>query len=942
MQHGNRNSPFNPPTHQQYSALRVMSAPQGFPQPVGPPQTPYQPYPQTQQYGPPNPQTQYQFAQGPSQHGFYPPGPQSQPSYSTPPPVAVTYANQPYSYPPNQPQNTFGPQQFGYAPPSQYIDPQPNSAQQYGPPQPQQYGPPLGPTPYQPQPVTYQEPQSNGYFNGNFPTAPPNFQGSVNQQWSSAPPSTWIAPPYQPQQPNYSGSNHPSGAPVFPHQQQHPRHSSQQINQRLSNENNQLQFPKDTQPMNSTSTAESKASSTVSTPQGERDTAATSAGKEANSRPGPAKAAEESKESEVIETQLFEWELEKIFKLPATHDIVALAQPLSHDFDLSPVPQLNPLGTCVSRYASKDNVKQFTSSIRDALDWPFRKEDPAFAELDFDSPLIPLREIPAWMEARDSNQSGAEDTLMHDTADASRKRPRFSPADGDQDNQIDSDVQDDLDNTSEKEDGQNPKKRQKTETIGEHVDEKAGTPEMTTKFYENRVGTPCLVTDDDAWAPQPGEGAEPVDPTEALLASLGVTGSPKPVDDSPLPPYQPLPEQLSPPISSSPSKKEPQTPISATPTNSQGKVAHTRRREGNLQGSHQKFKPTPPRLNTENRPPQFAPPGNAPSLNGLPMQPQISSLAQAPYQNGPSINSQYGHPQIGTSSNVNYGSNAMHGNEQYGNPCRTNNNSLSGPPHNGNSAYGNNMPGPQPNGNPMYAQGTSGVGCPQPDNNHNGLPKSLPYFNVSAQNAPYGPGPDPQNQQPQFASGLSQSNNSVGQQQPQYNSGPPNQLANGPQGNHNYSNQNNHQQYGSYTQNNTPVRQDSGYGSAGGFGSNDSAQNNFPVQQNPQAQSQQTKMYPPHQSSDGLPRNGNGMNGNQSTKGSMQSEIQSATSKENPIKQGNSPTVNIFSADSNLSDREDSPLSDNSKEILGLLETKKKKGPKRPAPIVEAAYSRRW
>lgn len=67
-----------------------------------------------------------------------------------------------------------------------------------------------------------------------------------------------------------------------------------------------------------------------------------------------------------------------------------------------------------------------------------------------------------------------------------------------------------------------------------------------------------LTCPDDEWSPldgagdmetpQPGESAAPVaptDPIEALLASLGVTGSPKPVDDRPLPPYQPLPEYSS-------------------------------------------------------------------------------------------------------------------------------------------------------------------------------------------------------------------------------------------------------------------------------------------------------------------------------------------------------------------------------------------------------------
>lgn len=890
--------------------------------------------------------------------------------YSAP----AQYPNQ--SYPSNQFPNNSGPQQFGSPQQNnpQYNSPQPNGPQlngpqPYGPPQPQQYGQPQAPAAYQGQPVGYQAPQQNGSFNGRPPTAPSNFQGPVKQKWNNAGPANGSAPPpFQRQQRNYSDSSNPSGAPVFQGQQQHSRNASQQSNHRapaLSNGNKQQQAPKQAQTTKPAPAAQSKASSGANTPRGERESTASSAAKETNPRPANAakpssgKANEESREvSEAAEAQQFEWDLEKIFKSPTPHEIVALAQPLSHDFDLTPVPQLNPEATCISRYAIKDNVKEFTGSVRDPPDWPSRQEDPVHAELKLDSPLIPLDEILAWTEARHAAQNGGTDTLMNDDVDASRKRFRSREASevlGD--GQNDADTQTDLENGLEDNSTSQPNKRQKTES-GENANGRAGTPEMTTMFYETRDGTPCLATDDEAWAPQPGESAAPpapTDPMEALLASLGVTGSPKPVDDRPLPPYQPLPEHSSRPISSgtnpSPLKKQPLTLIPGHQSKFQGKVAPAINGQGNMQGSQQQFRPTPPTANSQNHHPQFGP-----SNNGLPFQPQFppsGPSVQTPYQNGAPSNGQYGMPQNGPPS---YGGNNMRGNQQNGNSMYSNNNNMPGPPQNGNPMYGNNMPGPPQNGNPMYnqnmpgppqngnpmyGQNMPGPGYQQANNHQFGPPVNPPYFNGNAPNAPYGPGP--QNQPPQYELGPNQNNNNNfnGQQQPmqppQLNNGPPNQYPNGPQGNPQFNNQFNQQQYGPNVQNNAPFRQDSGYASAGGF-SNGSAPNNFSDQQNPQAQSQQMQMQmpPPQKSHDGLPSNT--MNGHQSTNANMNNETRLEPSKETPNGEENAtPPPN-----ENASDREDSPLSDNSKDILGLLETKKKKGPKRPAPIIEAAYSRRW
>ena len=238
-----------------------------------------------------------------------------------------------------------------------------------------------------------------------------------------------------------------------------------------------------------------------------------------------------SEEGEVAEVDPleaeFKWEMEKIFKESLPTENVILAQPLSTKFDMTPVPLIH-IGPApsVSRYARKDNVKEFIRPIRSQPQWSYLQEDPAFSDTKTDDELIPLEEVTYWMAKRQgvdpyilSSRIGEQnsDDRHDDAASTTNMESSTESVAGDtQDkHQCVEDVDHGMPDTST---GQEP---------GTPPAIRPGTPTL------DRTGTPSLDTVDDVWAPQPGEGAlatsEIQDPTEALLASLGVTGSPKPV-----------------------------------------------------------------------------------------------------------------------------------------------------------------------------------------------------------------------------------------------------------------------------------------------------------------------------------------------------------------------------------------------------------------------------
>ncbi|CAD6504756.1 BgTH12-00259 [Blumeria graminis f. sp. triticale] len=125
----------------------------------------------------------------------------------------------------------------------------------------------------------------------------------------------------------------------------------------------------------------------------------------------------------------WEWEYENIFKDPPVAETVALAQPLAVAFKSTPVPLMQPcskLGASISRYARKENLKEFTRSIRSTPQWSYMQEDPAFSDNCLDGQLIPLDQIHTWTASRHGKNQLLE-ILSERYADRARlKRTRLN------------------------------------------------------------------------------------------------------------------------------------------------------------------------------------------------------------------------------------------------------------------------------------------------------------------------------------------------------------------------------------------------------------------------------------------------------------------------------------------------------------------------------------
>jgi hypothetical protein len=480
---------------------------------------------------------------------------------------------------------------------------------------------------------------------------------------------------------------------------------------------------------------------------------------------------EQREEGELSEEDLleqeFNWELEKIFKEDPPTENVILAQPLATTFDMTPVPLLHlNSAPSVSRYARKDNLNEFTRQIRSQPQWTYLQEDPAFSDANMKGELIPLQEVPAWMAKR------------HGTVLPSLSRKREWSDEEDRQDNVGIQVKDDPDSEYPLETV--PNKRQKKETdcdMSDTIPVKApGTPTGApgTPILK-RTGTPSFDagadTDaDDVWAPQPGEGAlsAPVneDPTEALLASLGVSGSPKPVRKGSIPPVlMPANDQSISPHGKLPKSMSPQENLGYNMA-LQNNPSHSNSPHGIPPQGQYNNGGIPTRQSIPyGGPPQGTPPYNMrpqkkPSYgngrysiprqnsygNGIPMQsktpysnapysgpPQPQYANSPPYGNGP-----YGVQQQGM---------APHGNPPHGTlsqghnaPCS---NDPSGVLQYNNPTYGTQPHGMSPQGNPAYGvppQGQYGNGVPPPGNPAYGMPPQgqPPYSNPAHDISPQG------------------------------------------------------------------------------------------------------------------------------------------------------------------------------------------------------------
>jgi hypothetical protein len=229
----------------------------------------------------------------------------------------------------------------------------------------------------------------------------------------------------------------------------------------------------------------------------------------------------------------FEWDLEKIFTEEVHKDADPIGRPLPTVYDEEPIlpPAYNANGI-ICKYVRPNNLEIFARDIRFSLHWPSVKTDPVFSNIAYGFLLIPLDDIGSWIQQRQNRQVLSE--LAQDDGQLSPSRNGAWPEEREDDKRpISQEVFLEPEMGRIYQASQEPPKDVESSEFG-RID-RVGTPavERSSTPAFGRSGTPSFGADDDAWAPQPGEGqvtTSPVaDPTEALLASLGVTGTPKPV-----------------------------------------------------------------------------------------------------------------------------------------------------------------------------------------------------------------------------------------------------------------------------------------------------------------------------------------------------------------------------------------------------------------------------
>ena len=553
--------------------------------------------------------------------GSYPP-----PQYGgSPSPYSHSPSAQSYSAPPLN-------SQYGqvYQPP-QHIHHSPTGATQYNASPMQAYGPPAAQ--YQ-SPVGHYTPRSNSYSGPH----PPQWSNSTTVSASSPFNAPLQQQPHQQRQVSsayreYSGtpSQQPSQNPQTEYEpasdtpQQTPQTSTPGFNNKepaqtsSSSPINAPLFP----PATATGSAPSSRASTpygrygsISNPLGKQDPPSIStksspatpivhllkpislangaalkgAGLDVANQDMEEECNEEGEytEQDLLQDQ-FNWDFKKIFKEPTPTEHVALSQPLSYTFTVTPVPLMDPRWAgSVSRYARKENLKEYLKPIRTQPQWDYLKEDPAFSDVTLEGPMIPLKEVREWMVRRQGIEEASQivDRAMTGEVIEESAKQRKRAWSGEQE---------DIENMFHIEGAveqiiEQPSKRRKNEDVEEdfNIVGAPGTPSPGTPII-GRSGTPTFGVADDVWAPEPGEAAStPMDPTEALLASLGVSGAPKPVHEESLPTATEDP-YATPPVRNIPNSMSPEAQISSNIASHNNAVQnlHLTDSQGSLQGPSQ-------------------------------------------------------------------------------------------------------------------------------------------------------------------------------------------------------------------------------------------------------------------------------------------------------------------------------------------------------------------
>lgn len=196
---------------------------------------------------------------------------------------------------------------------------------------------------------------------------------------------------------------------------------------------------------------------------------------------------------------------------------IAILTPLSTRFDEEPLASDSD-APIKSKYVRPGNLEVFILPIQKSLHWAILHTDPALAKIDEAYPAVPFE---MWDEYREERKKRKMlEARLYDAARDEQSRETFQ------------------------EDEDQAMREASTEPIGRQESSCGAARQFSANSQRDsrsrsrtpgysRGSTPALEDGDDRWVSQTGE--EPVkaptyiDPAEAVLASLGVTGAPKPV-----------------------------------------------------------------------------------------------------------------------------------------------------------------------------------------------------------------------------------------------------------------------------------------------------------------------------------------------------------------------------------------------------------------------------
>jgi hypothetical protein len=228
-----------------------------------------------------------------------------------------------------------------------------------------------------------------------------------------------------------------------------------------------------------------------------------------------AESTEGSLSHDTIDEFDIDWE-DSVFNDLLTVVAIAILTPLSTQLDEEPLTSDASDAPIKSKYVRPGNLEVFILPIQKSLHWAILHTDPALAKIDEAYPAVPFE---MWEEYREERKK--------------RKMLEARLRDNTWDNQLHEDVQVAADDQSMRESSTESMDRQESNLSGVRQfsagSQRDSRSRSRTPGYSRR-GTPTLDDEDELWAPRPDEAPVAyVDPAEAVLASLGVTGAPKPV-----------------------------------------------------------------------------------------------------------------------------------------------------------------------------------------------------------------------------------------------------------------------------------------------------------------------------------------------------------------------------------------------------------------------------